>query len=180
MSKSAKLSIVAADTSAIVSELKALGAAVKSAADSSAVIDEKIKVLKGLGVKTLGDTRTDANAQTLKDYFMGVGVKAATAKNYLSDIRFAFENNAPFVFNAKRAQAAKDKAAQKGKGKNNSELSDSEKMVSALLNVWKLSDVAEDILIEIEALLVPDDKGNVLPLIDAISEVLKAHGEKLE
>jgi hypothetical protein len=159
---------------------KSTGAAVIAAANSNAVIDEKIKTLKTLGVKTLGDTRKDANAQALKDYFVGNGVKATTAKNYLSDVRFAFENNAPFVFNAKRAETAKGKTAQKGKGNDTAEKSDAKKMIATLLNVWKLSDAAADILIEIETAMAPDENGDIMPLIDAIADVLQAHGEKLD
>lgn len=177
MTNAKKLAIVATNAAAdILGEIKALGAAVIAAANSNAVIDEKIKTLKGMGVKTLGDTRKDTNAQALKDYFVGNGVKATTAKNYLSDVRFAFENNAPFVFNAKRAEtAAKGKPAQKGKGNDTAEKSDDEKMIAALLNVWKMSDAAADILIEIETAMAND-----VPLIDAIADVLTMHGEKLD
>ena len=178
MSK-AKLSIVSeVNAASVLDVLKALGAAVVAAASSSAVVDDKITALKELGVTTLGDTRKDKNAQALKDYFVGAGVKANTAKNYLSDVRFAFENNAPFVFNAQRAAKANDakgKPAQKGKGNNTAEKSDTEKMIDTLKNVWVLSDVAEDVLIEVEAMMA-----NNTPLIDAIAEVLKAHGEKLD
>ena len=176
MSK-AKLSVIAAaNVSDIFATIKDLGAAVIAAANSNAVIDEKIKMLKGLGVKTLGDTRKDANAQTLKDYFVSNGVKATTAKNYLSDVRFAFENDAPFTFNAKRAEAAaKGKDAKKAKGNDTAEKSDDEKMIAALLNVWKMSDAAADVLIEVETAMAND-----VPLIDAIADVLQAHGEKLD
>jgi len=171
-----------ANTTSILDTLKELGTAIKAAADSSGVIDEKIKVLKDNKVQTLGDTRKDSNAKFLLDHFIALGVAKTTAKNYLSDVRYAMENNTPFTFNSAREKSkdAKAKGVQKGKGNNTAEKSDAEKMIDTLKNVWVLSDAAEDILIEVEAMLAPDEKGNVTPLIDAIAEVLKAHGEKLD
>jgi hypothetical protein len=176
MAKANTLSIVATvNTTSILDTLKELGTAIKAAADSSGVIDEKIKVLKDNKVQTLGDTRKDSNAKFLLDHFIALGVAKTTAKNYLSDVRYAMENNAPFTFNSARAKSKDAKPAKKGKGNNTAEKSDAEKMIDTLKNVWVLSDAAEDILIEVEAMMA-----NNTPLIDAIAEVLKAHGEKLE
>jgi hypothetical protein len=53
-------------------------------------------------------------------------------------------------------------------------LPDVEKMVGALLTVWKLSDVGNDVLIQIETAMVDGT-----PLIDAIEDVLRFHGAEL-
>ncbi len=180
MAKANTLAIVSTvNTSAVLEVLNDISVAVKAAAGSFGVVDTKITALKELGVKALGDARTDTNTKHLMDYFVALGVTKSTAKNYVSDVRYAMANNTPFVFNAKRAESnakAKDtKPAQKGKGNNTAEKSDAEKMIDTLKNVWILSDAAEDILIEVEAMMA-----NNTPLIDAIAEVLKAHGEKLD
>jgi hypothetical protein len=169
MSK-ANLAIVHADTSAVFTAIKDTAKAIKGAADGLAIVNEKIKTLRGLGVTSLGDMRKDTNARTFHDAFVAEGVSKATAKNYVSDVRFALENDVPFVFNAARAKA-------KGKGdtkKAGEAKSDYEKMIAALLNVWKMSDTAEEVLIMIETLMADGT-----PLIDAIAEVLKEAGEDL-
>jgi hypothetical protein len=77
------------------------------------------------------------------------------------------------------SQDKKRADAKKAKGNDTAEKSDDEKMIAALLNVWKMSDAAADILIQIETAMAPDEDGNVMPLIDAIAEILTMHGEDL-
>lgn len=173
MAKANTLAIVSTvNTTSILDTLKELGTAIKASADSVGVIDEKIKVLKDNKVQTLGDTRKDTNAKFLLDHFIALGVAKTTAKNYLSDVRYAMENNAPFTFNSARAKSKDAKPAQKGKGETKS---DADKMIGALLNVWKLSDAAEECLIMIETIMADGT-----PLIDAIAEVLREAGEDLK
>jgi hypothetical protein len=51
------------------------------------------------------------------------------------------------------------------------EKTDTDKMVSALLNVWKLSDLGNEVLVQVEQTMADGT-----PLIDAIVDVLKFHG----
>lgn len=94
-----------------------------------------------------------------------------TRDNYVTAIVDAVNNGTEFSFSASKGKASKGKG--KG-GKANESASDVEKMISALLNVWKMSDVAADVLVQIETAMADGT-----PLIDAISDVLKFHGEDL-
>lgn len=166
MSK-ANLSIVA--QSNVTEVLKDLGNAIGQSIKVSEVIDTKIAALRELKVTTLGDTRKDKNAAFLRDTIVACGVSKETAKVYLSYVRYALENNKPFSNNVsqdKKRADAKKKAEEK---------TDADKMIAALLNVWKLSDAAEECLIAIETIMADGT-----PLIDAIAEVLREAGEKLE
>jgi hypothetical protein len=164
--------VSASNVSNIFDAIKELGEAIGQSIKASDVINTKIAALRELGVKTLGDTRKDANARSLKDAIMGTGVKSDTAKVYLSYVRVSLESGNPFSTNVSQDKKRAD--AKKSKGNDTAEKSDAEKMIAALLNVWKMSDVAADVLIEIETAMAAD-----VPLIDAIADVLTAHGEDL-
>ena len=92
-----------------------------------------------------------------------------TRDNYVTAIVDAVNNGTEFSFSASKGKASKGKG-----GKANESTSDVEKMIAALLNVWKMSDVASDVLVQIETVMADGT-----PLIDAISDVLKYHGEDL-
>ena len=177
MAKALTIVSTVSNASNIFDTIKSLGVAIGDSIKSSEIIDTKIKALRELNVKTLGDTRKDANAKALKDAIVGTGVKDATAKVYLSYVRTALESGNPFSTNVSQDKKRAD--AKKAKGNDTAEKSDDEKMIAALLNVWKMSDAAADILIEIETAMAPDEDGNVMPLIDAIAEILTMHGEDL-
>ena len=173
MANAKTLAIVSAsNVSNIFEVIKSLGEAIGQSIKASDVINTKIAALREMGVKTLGDTRKDANARTLKDSIVATGVKADTAKVYLSYVRVALESGNPFSTNVSQDKKRAD--AKKAKGNDTAEKSDDEKMIAALLNVWKMSDAASDILIQIETAMAGD-----VPLIDAIADVLTAHGEDL-
>lgn len=178
MAKTNLAIVAASNASNIFDTIKDLGVAIGQSIKASDVINTKIAALREMGVKTLGDTRKDANARTLKDAIVGTGVKADTAKVYLSYVRAALETGNPFSTNVSQDKKRAD--AKKAKGNDTAEKSDDEKMIAALLNVWKMSDAAADVLIEIETAMAPDEDGNAVPLIDAIADVLKMHGEKLD
>jgi uncharacterized protein YktB (UPF0637 family) len=94
------------------------------------------------------------------------GKAEKTYANYVTAIVASVNDGVPFSFSASKG---------KGKGgKANESTSDVEKMISALLNVWKMSDVASDVLVQIETIMADGT-----PLIDAISDVLRFHGEDL-
>jgi hypothetical protein len=106
----------------------------------------------------------DSFASTFK------GKSAKTYSNYVTSFVSAVNDGTPFSFSSSKESTKGTKSGAKTDKKT-----DAKKMIDALLNVWKLSDVAEDILIEVEVALE-----NGVPLSQAIENVLKAHKVKLD
>jgi hypothetical protein len=94
-------------------------------------------------------------------------VSARTAGDYYELVAKAITSGKDITTTNPRKGNAK---GQKSKGG----ASDSAKMISALLNVWKLSDVASESLKKIEASI---DDG--MTLIEAIEDYLKSEGQDL-
>jgi hypothetical protein len=94
-------------------------------------------------------------------------VSARTAGDYYELVAKAITSGKDITTTNPRKANAK---GQKSKGGQD----DSSKMVSALLNVWKLSDVASESLEKIEASI---DDG--MTLIEAIEDYLKSEGQDL-
>ena len=94
---------------------------------------------------------------------------AKTLANYVTSVVAAVNDGEEFSFSASKGVAAPGK-----KGGKATEKTSEEKMVAALLNVWKLSDVGENALIDIETHMA---RG--LTLIEAIEDVLREAGEEL-
>jgi hypothetical protein len=160
----AKLAIVAttATASDLLDACKGTAAAIVNTANGLAVIDEKIKTLRGLGVTTLGDTRKDATARMLRDQFKALNVKDATAKNYLSDLRYALENNKPFVFNVARAKA-------KAKGKTKAAPEFSRLIAKAYAH--------DDFASFMSDLLASYENAEIDNLVDGVKSFLELNGE---
>ena len=91
-----------------------------------------------------------------------------TRDNYVTAVVDAVNNGTEFSFSASKGKA------NGAKGTKGTEKSSDEKMLSALLNVWTLSNVADDLLIQIETALADD-----MTLADAIEYVLEANGKEL-
>jgi hypothetical protein len=163
MSKS-NLAIVSttATASALLDTVKDTASAIVNAANGLAIIDEKIKALRALGITSLGDTRKDATARMVRDSFKALNVKDATAKNYLSDLRFALENNAPFVFNVARA-----KAKAKGKPKAAPEFS------RLIAKAYAHDDFASFM----NDLLASYENAEIDNLVDGVKSFLELNGE---
>ena len=94
-------------------------------------------------------------------------VSARTAQDYFELVSKAIVSGKDITTTNPRKGNAK---GQKSKGGQN----DSAKMISALLNVWKLSDVASESLEKIEASI-----DNGMALIEAIEDYLKLEGQDL-
>lgn len=92
-------------------------------------------------------------------------VSARTAQDYFELVSKAIVSGKDITTTNPRKGNAKGKA---GKA---SGASDSAKMVSALLNVWKLSDVASEILLKVES-----NMDNGMDIQMAIEDVLKSEG----
>jgi len=169
MSKSNNtLSIVAANSFDALDAIKSAAQSIHAGASALEIINTKATELKKNGVKFGKSKATCANRAALMDsmalYFKGKSSK--TYANYVTSFVGAVNDGVPFSFSASKGDAApKGDGAQKATPKT-----DAEKMLGALLNVWKLSDVAESLMIEIEGALADGT-----PLAEAIAEVLKAH-----
>ena len=123
------------------------------------------KIVMGKSIKTCAYRVQCVDAYAIA--FPKVAKK--TRDNYVTAIVDAVNNGTEFSFSASKGKASKGKG-----GKANESTSDVEKMIAALLNVWKMSDVASDVLVQIETTMADGTT-----LIDAISDVLKFHGEDL-
>ena len=96
----------------------------------------------------------------MKAAFAGKAEK--TYANYVTAIVASVNDGAKFSF-----------SASKGKGKAGAavEKTDTDKIVSALLTVWKMSDLGIEVLVQVEQTMADGT-----PLVDAIVDVLKFHG----
>lgn len=174
MSKSNNtLSIVAAQSFDSIDAIKSAAQSIHAGASALEIINTKAGELKKHGIKFGKSKATCQHRAALMDsmatYFKGKSSK--TYANYVTSFVGAVNDGVPFSFSASKGKAAPDAdGAQKATPKT-----DDDKMLGALLNVWKLSEVAENLLIEIESALADGT-----PLADAIGEVLNAHGIKTE
>lgn len=106
-------------------------------------------------------------SDAMKVAFKGKAEK--TYANYMTSFVQAVNEGTAFSLSS-----SKTSTKGKGKGAKSNGTSDVEKMLSALLNVWKLSDVADDLLIQVETAMADGST-----LADAIEYVLEANGEEL-
>ena len=98
-------------------------------------------------------------------------VAVRTAQDYYELVAKAITSGKDITSTNPRGKASKGNA-QKSKGGAGSD--DNAKMVSALLNVWKLSDVASESLTKIESSI-----DNGMSLIEAITDYLESEGQDL-
>jgi hypothetical protein len=139
-------------------------------------LNNHIACLHTGGVRFADGRKKDPATATAKQaLFDSLGDKKATYKQDIWEMFFKAVNTgkALTTLNKKRNAEKSDdaKGAKKSKGGND----DDAKMTGALLNVWKLSDVASDALTKIESSI---DDG--MSLIDAIADYLKSEGVDIE
>jgi hypothetical protein len=152
---------------------KSTAAAIYSGTQALSIISTQVETLRkgkivfGKSVKTCEFRRQLGDA--MQAAF--TGKKPKTYANYVTAFIAAVNQGIPFSFSYSKGAAA----PSKGKGGKASDKTGNEKMVGALLNVWKLSEIGESTLIEIETIMADG-----LPLIYAIETVLLAAGEKLD
>ena len=105
---------------------------------------------------------------TFIDTVMAKGITKRTAGDYYELVAKAIKGDKEITSTNPRSGKGKGKpASQKSTGGND----DNAKMVSALLNVWKLSDVATESLTKIESSI-----DNGMTLIEAITDYLESEG----
>lgn len=165
-------SITTVSTVDTIALFKGIAASHAASLDGLACIQTSIAVLRESGIKMGKSVKTCQYRVQCTDAYVAAFPKTAkkTISNYVTAVVDCVNNGTEFSFSASKGKG-KGKGAQKGKG---AELSSTEKMASALLNVWKLSDVADDLLIMIET-----NMARGLTLIEAIEDVLRFCGQEL-
>ena len=138
----------------------------KQARDSGLKLVDTRKT-KGIAPELIAQTKAFKGG--FIDTLVAKGLSAKVAQNYYQELVPAINEGKAFSTNTSRDKAKGGKGSQKGKGST-----DTEKMVSAWLNVWKLSDVAPESLAYIESKI---DDG--MSLIDAITDYLKSEGQNI-
>jgi len=126
----------------------------------------KAEIKMGKSVKTCEYRRQCVDAYAVS--FPKTAKK--TRDNYVTSVVDAVNNGTEFSFSASKGKAK----GAKGAGTKANEKSGSDKMLAALLNVWKLSTVGEDVLVQVETALADGST-----LADAIEYVLEANGTAL-
>ena len=139
----------------------------KQARDSGLVLVDTRKT-KGVAPELIAQTKAFKGGFT--DTLKAKGLSDKVAQNYYQELVPCINEGKKFSTNTSKQNSSKGgKGSQKGKGST-----DTEKMVSAWLNVWKLSDVAPESLAYIESKI---DDG--MSLIDAITDYLKSEGQNI-
>ena len=161
-----------ANTIDTIGIFKGIATAHNSGLSALGVIKGHIETLRKSEIKIGKSKKTCAYRVQLTDAYKSAfpGKSEKTLMNYITAIADAVNNGTEFSFSASKGKG-KGKSA-KGKG---AEKTGTEKMEHALLNVWKLSDVGENVLIEIETIMA-----DAIPLIDAIEMVLTKAGFALD
>ena len=171
-------------------ELVELGASLASARFDELTASEQYNTLaksaRESGLKLIDTRKTKGVAPELIsqtksfkggfiDTLVSKGLTAKTAQKYYQELVPCINEGKTFSTNTSKQNSAKGKGKGKGKGSQKGKGStDSEKMVSAWLNVWKLSDVAPESFAYIESKL---DDG--MSLVDALTDYLKSEGQNL-
>jgi hypothetical protein len=146
---------------------KSIAAACAAFDVSLATVQGHIETLKTAKI-VFGKSKKTCQYRVQMNDAMKVAYKGKAEKtyaNYVTAIVASVNDGVPFSFSASKG---------KGKGGKATATTDTDKMLSALLNVWKLSDVADEIMVQVETVMADGT-----PLIDAIVDVLKFHGIEL-
>ena len=153
-----------------ISLFKGIATAHNSGLTALDVIKGHIETLRKGEIKMGKSIKTCEYRRQCADAYASTFTKTAkkTRDNYVTAVVDAVNNGAEFSFSASKGKANGAKSTKGG------ETTGFEKMLSALLNVWKLSDVGDDLLIQIETALADD-----MTLADAIEYVLEASGIEL-
>ena len=161
--------------------LDLVGDSAKDVLNYAKANDEQVKALESLnkhiaclhngGVRFEDGRKKDkATAVAKKALFDSLTGKSNNYKQDIWELFFKAVNTGKALTTLNKTRNAKGGKGQKSKGGSD----DSAKMTGALLNVWKLSDVAGEALTTIESSM-----DNGMTLIEAIEDYLKLQGEDL-
>ena len=147
-----------------IGAFKSIAGACSNYDGAMAIVETNIAALREAGVKFGKSKKTCQYRVQLGDAMKAAfaGKAEKTYANYVTAIVASVNDGAKFSF-----------SASKGKGKAGAavEKTDTDKIVSALLTVWKMSDLGIEVLVQVEQTMADGT-----PLIDAIVDVLKFHG----
>lgn len=152
---------------------KSTAAAIHAGITAVDTVNTQAKTLREAGFTFGKSIKTCVYRRNLDDAMSALwkGKAKKTYANYVTSFVSAVNDGTEFSLSSSKTST---KGKGKGKGTKSNGTSDVEKMISALLNVWKLSDVADDLLIQVETAMADGST-----LADAIEYVLEANGEEL-
>lgn len=156
-----------------ISIAKSTAAAIHAGVTAIDVVNTQAQTLREAGFKFGKSIKTCTYRKNLDDAMSALwkGKAKKTYANYVTSFVAAVNDGAEFSLSSSKSST---KGKGKGKGTKASDKSATDKMLSALLNVWKLSDVAEDVLVQIETAMADGST-----LADALEYVLEANGIEL-
>ena len=154
-----------------VSVVKSAAAAIHAGVSSVEVVNTQAKTLREAGLKFGKSIKTCTYRRGLDDAMAALwkGKAKKTYANYVTSFVAAVNDGTEFSLSS-----SKGSTKGKGKGTKAGDKSATDKMLSALLNVWKLSEVGEDVLVQVETALADGST-----LADAIEYVLESNGTVL-
>ncbi len=154
-----------------VSVVKSAAAAIHAGVSSVEVVNTQAKTLREAGLKFGKSIKTCTYRRGLDDAMAALwkGKAKKTYANYVTSFVAAVNDGTEFSLSS-----SKGSTKGKGKGTKAGDKSATDKMLSALLNVWKLSEVGEDVLVQVETALADGST-----LADAIEYVLESNGIEL-
>lgn len=153
---------------------KSTAAAIHAGITAVDTVNTQAKTLREAGFTFGKSIKTCVYRRNLDDAMSALwkGKAKKTYANYVTSFVSAVNDGTEFSLSSSKT-STKGKGA-KGKGTKAADKSATDKMLSALLNVWKLSDVAEDVLVQVETALADGST-----LADALEYVLEANGIEL-
>ena len=148
---------------------KSTAAAIHAGITAVDTVNAQAKTLREAGFTFGKSIKTCVYRRNLDDAMCAVwkGKAKKTYANYVTSFVKAVNEGTEFSLSDSKGKA-------KGKGSKAGDKSPADKMMSALLNVWKLSDVAEECLIAIETAMADGSS-----LADALEYVLESNGIEL-
>lgn len=151
---------------------KSTAAAIHAGITAVDTVNTQAKTLREAGFTFGKSIKTCVYRRNLDDAMCALwkGKAKKTYANYVTSFVAAVNDGTEFSLSS-----SKSSTKGKGKGTKASDKSATDKMLSALLNVWKLSEVAEDVLVQIETAMADGST-----LADALEYVLEANAIVLD
>lgn len=153
---------------------KSTAAAIHAGITAVDTVNTQAKTLREAGFTFGKSIKTCVYRRNLDDAMCALwkGKAKKTYANYVTSFVAAVNDGTEFSLSSSKSSTKGTKGA---KGTKASDKSATDKMLSALLNVWKLSEVAEDVLIQVETALADGSS-----LADALEYVLEANAIVLD
>ena len=153
-----------------ISIAKSTAAAIHAGITAVETVNTQAKTLREAGFTFGKSIKTCVYRRNLDDAMCALwkGKAKKTYANYVTSFVKAVNEGTEFSLSDSKGKAKGAKGAKAG------DKSATDKMLSALLNVWKLSDVAEDVMVQVETAMADGST-----LADALEYVLESNGIEL-